>query len=103
MATEIPKNVARNVIDVISPIVDEINAGGLQVDTSGSNESDYGHAMRGLVQSAFGNTSLNDQEQLENLKKTAQVFMDKYGEKIKQFLRPELLEALEINDRKEDI
>lgn len=50
---EIPNGVAPSVKEIIAPIVDEINTGGLIVDTSGSDESTYGHAMRTLASFAF--------------------------------------------------
>lgn len=98
---EIPDGVAPAVKEIITSIIDEINAGGLQVDTSGSDESTYGHAMRALAHSAFGvgdNPMYSSEDQLRLLKERAQYYVDKFGPKIIEKMSPRMVEALGIKE-----
>jgi hypothetical protein len=93
---EIPEGITSTVKEIISPIIDEINAGGLNVDTSGSDESMYGHALRNLAQSAFGLGKKPEADQLNLLRQRAQRILDRYGPNILEMMDPKLLEALGI-------
>jgi hypothetical protein len=92
----IPDGVAPVVREIIAPIIEKINAGGLVVDTSGSDESNYGHALRNLAHKAFGAEKRPEQEQINLLKERAQMLVDRFGPKIVEMMDPKLLEALEI-------
>ena len=95
----IPEGVAPTVKEIITPIIDEINEGGLTVDLSGSDKSTYGHALRNLMTFAFGSgesRQYSDEEQLRLLKERAQQLVDIYGPKIVEMMDPKLLEALGI-------
>lgn len=93
---EIPKGVAPAVKEIISPIIDEINAGGLNVDTFGSDEAMYGHALRNLAHSAFGLGRRPEADQLNLLRGRAQRILDRYGPNIIEMMDPKLLDALGI-------
>ena len=92
---EIPKGVAPAVREIITPIIDEINAGGLG-NFSESLESVYGHELTLLAHSAFGAEKQSEQEQLRLLKERAHQICDKYGPGIIKLMNPKLLEALGI-------
>lgn len=61
----------------------------------------YGHAL-GVVATWLNEPTTNPDNTKIILKKKALELIKKHGNDIKKFLRPELLEALEIDDHKED-
>ena len=97
---EIPRGVAPRVIEIIEPIISEVNLGNLVNDLSVPLDSDsgYGHAMTALVQSAFGNASLDEKGQLDQLRERARHYLDIFGPKLLEKMGPRLLEALGIKE-----
>lgn len=99
---EIPKEVPKEIQKIIAPIIEEINAGGLIVDTSGSDDSTYGHAMRGLVQGVYAHTLESHEKQLKSLKEQAQKLLLKFGPKIIDKMSNEMRQALELDEFKDN-
>lgn len=71
-------------------------------ENPGITMTKYGHAAAMLVAAAYSSCEFEDFEgQKVHLRAVALDYIAKYGEGIKKFLRPELLEALSIKDTDE--
>ena len=57
----------------------------------------YGHSIGILAQIIVNGEDVPYEEQREELKKNARILIEKYGDHIIDFMRPELREALDLN------
>lgn len=58
----------------------------------------YGHAARALVTGMLGVAGKSEDEQIKKMRRDAQDLISRYGEKILDVMRPELKEALGLDD-----
>jgi len=65
---------------------------------SDEDDAGYGHALRSLGARVDANREVSPEEQREYLRIQAFDLIDRFGEKIKKVMKPELLEALDMKD-----